>query len=111
MHLPNGRFFIYNKPMTKINISHIAQLANIPLTKAQEEKLEKELEATLEHVERLSEIDTTKIEGTNEVTQAVNVMREDVVVPSLTQAEALMNAKKVYNGLFVVPVILEEAVE
>lgn len=97
--------------MTKINIHHIAQLANIPFTKDQEKKLEKELEATLDHVERLNEIDTTKVEGTNEVTDAVNVMRDDVVTPSLSQEEALQNAKKVHNGLFVVPVILEEAVE
>lgn len=97
--------------MTKINVKHIAKLANIPLTHEQEEKLEKELEATLEHVERLSEIDTTKVDGTNEVTEAVNVMREDLVKPSLTQEEALQNAKKVHNGFFVVPIIIEEAVE
>ncbi|HET9947245.1 MAG TPA: Asp-tRNA(Asn)/Glu-tRNA(Gln) amidotransferase subunit GatC [Patescibacteria group bacterium] len=95
----------------KINVKHIATLASMPITASQEEKLEKELEATLEHVKRLEEIDTTQIEGTNEVTQAVNVMREDETEPSLTQEEALMNAKKTYNGFFVVPVILEEAVE
>lgn len=97
--------------MTKIDINHVATLANIPLQDNEKEVLEKQLEATLEHVERLSEIDTAKVEGTNEVTGLKNVWREDVVEPSLFQAEALMNAKKVHNGFFVVPVILEEAVE
>ena len=95
----------------KINIKHIAQLANLPVTSAEEKKLKKELEATLEHVEHLNEIDTSKVEGTNEVTDAVNVMRADKIRPSLSQEEALKNAKKTYNGFFVVPVILEEAVE
>ena len=95
----------------KINIKHTAQLANIPINDVQAKKLQNELEATLEHVERLNEIDTSKVEGTNEVTHAINVMREDLVTPSLSQKKALQNAKKQYNGFFVVPVILEEAVE
>ena len=95
----------------KINVHHIAKLANLPLTVAEEKKLKKELEATLEHVEHLNEIDTSKVEGTNEVTEAINVMRFDEVKPSLSQKEALQNAKKVYNGFFVVPVIIEEAIE
>lgn len=95
----------------KINVQHIAQLANLPLTVAEEKKLQKELEATLEHVEHLNEIDTSKVEGTNEVTEAINVMREDEIKPSLLQKEALKNAKRTYNGFFVVPVIIEEAVE
>ena len=97
--------------MTKVNIHHIAQLANIPVSEEESQKLEKELEATLQHVERLNEINTEDIEGTNEVVDMVNVMREDTVTPSLTQEEALSNAKKTHNGLFVVPVIIEEAVE
>ena len=97
--------------MTKININHVAKLANIPLHDEEKAKLESQLEATLAHVERLKEIDTSKVEGTNEVTGLKNVWREDIVEPSLFQAEALMNAKKIHNGFFVVPVIIEEAVE
>ena len=97
--------------MTKINIQHIAKLADLPISQEKQEKLEKQLEDTLEHVDRLSEIDTSKVTGTNEVTNLSNVTREDVVEPSLTQEEALMNAKQTHNGFFMVPVIIEEAVE
>lgn len=106
-----GGFFVYNTDMTKIHIDHVAKLANIPLREDEKAKLEKQLEATLEHVERLKEVDTSKVETTSEVTGLKNVWREDVVEPSLFQAEALMNAKNIHNGLFVVPVIIEEAVE
>lgn len=95
----------------KINIKHIAKLAELPIKDDEGKQLETQLEATLEHVERLSEIDTSKVESTNEVTDLKNVMREDEVTPSLSQEDALKNAKKTHNGFFVVPVIIEEAIE
>lgn len=97
--------------MTKINIKHIAKLANLPIPEDKLAKLEKQLEETLEHVDRLQQIDTSKITGTNEVTSLSNVTRDDIVTLSLTQEEALQNAKQIHNGLFVVSVILEEAIE
>jgi len=97
--------------MTKFDIHHIAKLANLPIPHEKLKKLEKELEQTIDHIKRLEEIDTSQVTGTNEVTNLSNVTREDVVEPSLTQEEALSNAKKTHNGFFVVPVIIEEAVE
>lgn len=95
----------------KINIKHVAKLANLPLQEILAKKIEAQLEKTLEHVNRLALINTDKVEGTNDVTGLSNVFREDVVTPSLTQEEALKNAKKKHSGFFVVPVIIEEAVE
>ncbi len=95
----------------KINIKKLASLANIPLDENQEKKLEGELEQTLAHVATLNEIDTSKVQGTNEVTDATNVMRDDTVIPSLSQEEALKNAKNTHNGFFIVPVIIAEAIE
>lgn len=102
---------VYNCFMTKINIQHIANLANLPIPEEKLKKLEDQLEETLLHVDRLQEIDTSEISGTNEVTNLTNVTRNDVITPSLTQEEALHNAKKIHNGFFVVPVIIEEAIE
>lgn len=97
--------------MTKIDIKKIAKLAELPIPEGELAKLESQLEQTIEHVDRLQNIDTSSVSGTNTVTNLSNVVREDVVEPSLTQEEALSNAKKTHNGFFVVPVILEEAVE
>lgn len=91
----------------KFDVGHVARLANLPLSKKELVKLEGELGHTLENIERLKEVDTSKIEGTNEVNNLMNVWREDVASPSLSQAEALMNAKKTHRGFFVVPAILE----
>lgn len=97
--------------MTKINIHHVAKLANLPIPEEKLEMLEKQLETTVEHIERLNELDTSTVDETSDITGLRNVMRDDVVEPSLTQEEALSNAKETHNGFFVVPVILEEAVE
>lgn len=95
----------------KIDIRKIAKLANLFLTESEERHLESQLAATITHVESLQDINTDHIEGTNEVTDLKNVAREDVVTPSLSQEDALKNAKKTHNGFFVVPVIIEEAIE
>jgi aspartyl-tRNA(Asn)/glutamyl-tRNA(Gln) amidotransferase subunit C len=92
----------------KINISRVAMLASLPIPTAEKDSLDKQLEATLDHVNRLKKIDTSKVEETNQVNNLVNIWREDVVKPSLSQEDALMNAKNTYKGFFVVPVILAE---
>lgn len=91
----------------KIDIKHLAQLANLPITEEKSKKLGKELEQTLEHIERLDELQTTDITPTSQVTGLENVMREDIITPSLSQEDALKNAKRTHNGFFVVDAILE----
>jgi aspartyl/glutamyl-tRNA(Asn/Gln) amidotransferase C subunit len=91
-----------------MNIQHIAKLANIPLKPEEEEKLEKQLDVTLEHAERLKEITTESVTVTSQVTGLENVTREDIAAPSLPQKKALANAKVTYNGFFKVKAVLEQ---
>jgi aspartyl/glutamyl-tRNA(Asn/Gln) amidotransferase C subunit len=91
----------------KINVPHIAKLANLPITKAEEKMLEKQLSETLAYVAILDEIDTKKVIPTSQVTGLENVTREDIAAPSLTQAEALNNTQETHNGSFKVKAILD----
>lgn len=91
-----------------IDIDKVAKLANMTVPPTLKDKLEKQLESTVEHAESLEDIDTSKIAQTNEVTNLANVTEPDEVRPSLTQEEALMNAKDTYNGFFVVDAVLPE---
>ena len=90
----------------KINVPHIAKLANLTVSYNEESNLEKQLEETLDYVEELNKVNTNNIEPTSQVTGLENVTRGDTVKPSLTQDEALSNATKTHNGFFVVDVIL-----
>ena len=97
----------YNVSM-KIDISHVAKLANLPLSHEEQEKLGKQLDETLDHIASLQKIDTKNIEPTSQVTGLENVTREDIVTPSLSQKEALQNARDTYKGFVRVKAILEE---
>ncbi len=92
----------------KIDIAHVAKLANLPLKPEEKNKFEKQLSEILAYVEKLKEVDTKNVEITSQVTGLENITREDTTTPSLSQEEALSNAKSKQNGLFKVPAILEK---
>ncbi len=90
----------------KLDVRHIAKLANLTLSEEEEKKFEIQLEETVEYIEGLSEVDTTGIEPTSQVTGLENVTREDKITPSLSQEDALKNAKSTHKGYFKVKGIL-----
>jgi len=92
----------------KIDVTHVAKLANLPLKPKEKEKFEKQLTEILSYVEKLNSIDTRNVESTSQVTGLENITREDETSPSLSQEEALSNTKSQHNGLFKVKAILEE---
>lgn len=92
----------------KIDVSHVAKLANLPLKSEEIAKFEKQLFEILSYIEKLKEIDTRNVKETSQITGLENVTREDETSPSLTQEEALSNTKSKHNGLFKVKAILAE---
>ncbi len=66
----------------KINVKHVAKLANLPLSSDEEEKYSKQLSEILEYVDQLNEVNTSSVEPTYNVTGLNNVTREDVPIPS-----------------------------
>ena len=92
----------------KIDVSHIAKLANLPLSPEEKTKFEKQLEETIKYVQELASVNTKNTEPTSQVTGLENVTRKDISKPSLSQEEALSNTKEKYNGFFKVNAILEQ---
>ena len=92
----------------KINVPHVAKLANLTLSDKELKKFDSQLQETVDYVEELEEVNTKGVEPTSQVTGLENVLREDVATPSLTQDEALSNAKATHNGFFKVDAILED---
>ncbi len=93
----------------KLNVSHIARLANLPLTDEEKKKFESQLESTLAYIEQLNEVDTKNIEPTSQVTGLENVLREDVPQASLSQEIVLSNTTNKHNGFFKVKGIFDNA--
>lgn len=92
----------------KIDVEHIAKLANLPLKNEEVRKFESQLSSVLDYIKKLNEIDTKDVEPTSQVTALENVTREDKPFPSLSQEEVLSNTKSKHNGLFKVKAILGE---
>lgn len=93
--------------MMKIDISHIAKLANLYISEHEKEKFGKQLSDTIDYIDILSEIDIKDVEPTSQVTDLENITREDTTCPSLPQEEVLKNAKSTHNGFFKVKAILD----
>lgn len=96
--------------MTKknIDINKVADLANLKLSKEENDKLALQLEEVLGYISVLNKLNTKDIEPIGHITGLESVSREDEPRPSLTQLEATKNTKKIHNGFFEVDAIFEE---
>ena len=91
----------------EINIKEVAHLARLALTPAEEQKLAAQLESVLEYMEKLNQVDVSRVEPMAHAFPLVNVMRADEIQPSMSPEEALRNAPAQARGLFIVPKIVE----
>ena len=93
---------------TTDQVRHVAALANLTVTEAEEATMAVAFAETLDVIANLSSVDTTNIEPTAQTTGLENVWREDVVNPAttLSQEAALANAPATAQGYFVVKRIL-----
>jgi aspartyl-tRNA(Asn)/glutamyl-tRNA(Gln) amidotransferase subunit C len=89
------------------DVKYVAHLARIALTPDEQEKFGAQLSNILGYIEKLNELDVSKIEPTAHAVPLVNVFRPDEIRPSLSNEEALRNAPASANGLFMVPKIVE----
>ncbi len=89
------------------DVKYVAHLARLALTPEEEAKLGAQLGNILGFMEKLKALDVSAVEPTAHAVPMVNVTRLDEVRPSLPHDEAMRNAPKAANGLFMVPKIVE----
>ena len=85
----------------------IAHLARLELEAGAEEAMLESLSEILTWVEMLNEVDTDHIEPLQSMSQEVNRMREDEILPPLSRERGLYNAPKKDEQYFRVPKVLE----
>jgi len=91
------------------DVSHIAILANIPVSEEEKKQLAEGFTTTMKVVDVLKNAQTNNVIPTDQVTGLENITREDVIDEArmLSQDEALRNAKRTYKGYFVVKQVLD----
>jgi aspartyl-tRNA(Asn)/glutamyl-tRNA(Gln) amidotransferase subunit C len=109
--------------VTEKDVAYVAELANLELTADERSRMLRDLNSILEYVDRLSELNTDKVEPMAQVSDRYGVdesrqgserfayaAREDVkegLRPSLPHDEAVKNAPETDGTFFVVPKVIE----
>jgi aspartyl-tRNA(Asn)/glutamyl-tRNA(Gln) amidotransferase subunit C len=94
--------------LTIKEVEHVAHLARLRLAPDELEKMRTDLSHILDYIDMLKEVDVSDVPPTAQVTDLVNVMRADLVRPSLPREDVLANAPDQQDGMFRVKPIFEE---
>ena len=94
--------------ITRQDVQHIAELAKLNLSDAEEALYQEQLSAILDYAQRLNALDTEALPPTATVLPLRSVMRDDIARPSLPVDDILANAPARSGDLFEVHVILED---
>ena len=89
--------------ISREDVLHVASLAHLDLTEEELERLGEQLNAILEAVGKVSELDLEGVEPTSHPLDLVNVWRDDEPRPSLPLEDALANAPERDGDFFRVP--------
>lgn len=90
-----------------LDIHAVARLARLELSAEEEQQYGRELGSVLDFVEALKRVDVEGVEPTAHTADLTNVFRADEPRPGLETADALANAPRAANGLFLVPKVIE----
>lgn len=93
--------------ISREQIRHVAMLARLALTPAEEESLAATLDEILTYMEKLNELDTSAVEPTAHIVAVDTPWREDVVVNAPRTEALLANAPARDGDFFRVPKIIE----
>lgn len=93
--------------VTREAVQHLAQLSQLQLNPDEVDDLTADIEAILKYIEQLSELDTSGVEPTYQVTDLENVWRSDKVKTSdVTREELLARAPAAEQHQVKVPKVL-----
>lgn len=94
--------------ITKEQVVKIAALCKLQLSEAEVEKFSRLFSETLQVIDVLNELDTSKVPETYQVNGLTNVFqKDDENVATLTKEEVLKNAKRVEKGLFATEAVFD----
>ncbi|MDG1914447.1 MAG: Asp-tRNA(Asn)/Glu-tRNA(Gln) amidotransferase subunit GatC [Crocinitomix sp.] len=94
--------------ITDETVDHIAHLARLEFNGEEKENIKKDLSKIIGFVDQLNAVDTEGVEPLIFMTDSINVLREDVFEPIITQKEALKNAPNHDSDYFKIAKVLKK---
>lgn len=95
------------KKISREEVKHVSTLVRLKLSDHELDEYARDLDAILEYVAALDELDVSDVPPTGHVLEAPNVWQEDVPAPSSESEAILANAPEREERYFKVPKILE----
>ena len=92
---------------SELDVGYVARLARINLTEDEKNAFQKQLDDVLKYVEKLRQADVCQVEAAAHALPIFNVFRKDAASEWFTAEEALSNAPRKTNDLFIVPKVVE----
>ena len=91
------------------DVEKIAALARLALTDEEKALYQEQLSAVLDYARRLDELDIAGVPPTASAVALQNVMRDDIVEPSLPTEEALFNTARQSADQFQIQAVMDDA--
>ena len=95
-----------NNPISSKTIDEVAHLARLEFNEEAKAEIANDMTRMLGFVDKLNELNTDGIEPLIYMTEQENLLREDEVIQTITQQEALKNAPKKDSDYFKVPKVI-----
>lgn len=105
-----SRIFDSSPPMarkTNLDVAYVAKLARLNLTAEETDLFQSQLGHVLEYADKLREVNVSHVEAAAHAIPIFNVFREDEPRDWFTAEQALSNAPRQANGLFIVTKVVE----
>ncbi len=93
--------------VTRDDVRHVAQLAQLDFSEEEEARMAEELSEILGYVEKLDELDTAGVPPMSHVLDVTNVFRSDEIEERIDRGQALEPASDADNEHFLVPQVVE----
>jgi len=101
--------------VTIADVRYVAQLANLELTAVEEPRMQRDLNAILEHIAQLNQVNTAGVPPMAQVSEMLDgtlddcggELRKDTVAPSLDRAAVMDTAPETDGKFFKVPKVIE----
>ena len=89
------------------DVYRIAELAHVGINEEAAQRMQAELNDIFKMIERIQAVDTEGVEPMMHPHDGVQRLREDKVVFGNTREENMKNAPEEFEGLFLVPQVIE----
>ncbi|WKZ47930.1 MAG: Asp-tRNA(Asn)/Glu-tRNA(Gln) amidotransferase subunit GatC [Anaerolineales bacterium] len=86
-------------------VKHVANLVRLGISEEEAQTFSGQFSSIIDYFNMLNEVDTENVIPASDIANAENVLREDVVKPSMDREEFLKNAPQSERGYLKVPTV------